>query len=386
MNYVVLSPHFPPNYAAFSINLRRLGANVLGLGDVPYESMPAELRGALAEYYRVSDLHRYDELVRGLGHFTHRYGKLDRFESQNEYWLETDARLREDFNINGLRPAGLEPMKRKSAMKCVFQKNGVPAARGRVCRSLDEGRVLAAETGYPLVAKPDIGVGANATYKLHSDAELESFFLRKAHVDYILEEFIQGDLFSFDGLVDQAGKLVFCSSMYFSLGIMETVNEGLDIYYYTLREIPPELEAYGRKLVRAYRLRERFFHFEFFRTAEGKFVVLEVNMRPPGGLSTDMWNYANDIDIYAEYAGVVMHNRFTAEVKRPYHCAYVARRNGRAYSLTHEQVLAAFPGKVVGHQPMSGVFAPALGDYGYLVRSPDLGEVQEIIGKIHRRP
>jgi len=41
-------------------------------------------------------------------------------------------------------------------------------------------------------------------------------------------------------------------------------------------------------------------------------------MRPPGGMTTDMFNYANDIDIYREWAHVVVYNRFTAQYTRPY--------------------------------------------------------------------
>jgi len=42
-------------------------------------------------------MHNYDEMLRALGYFTHRYGKIDRIDSLNEYWLETEARLRTDF-------------------------------------------------------------------------------------------------------------------------------------------------------------------------------------------------------------------------------------------------------------------------------------------------
>ena len=101
MNYIHLSPHFPPNYYLFSINLARLGVNVLGLADEPYERLRPELREALAEYYYVSDLHNYDDLVRACGYLTHRHGKLNRLDSHSEYWMETEARLRTDFNIPG---------------------------------------------------------------------------------------------------------------------------------------------------------------------------------------------------------------------------------------------------------------------------------------------
>jgi len=57
----------------------------------------------LTEYYKVNDMHSYDELLRALGYFTHHYGKLDRIDSLNEYWLETEAELRTDFNIPGLK-------------------------------------------------------------------------------------------------------------------------------------------------------------------------------------------------------------------------------------------------------------------------------------------
>ena len=112
MNIVFLSPHFPPNFYPFCVHLRRLGANVLGIADQSYEHLRPELRQALTEYYRVDDLHNYDQLVRAFGYFTHHYGKLNRLDSHNEYWLETEARLRDDFNIPGLRTSQMDRIKR----------------------------------------------------------------------------------------------------------------------------------------------------------------------------------------------------------------------------------------------------------------------------------
>ncbi len=58
--------------------------------------------------------------------------------------------------------------------------------------------------------------------------------------------------------------------------------------------------------LKAFDVRERFFHFEFFRQDEtGDLLALEVNMRPPGGLTTDMFNYACDIDIYNAWASLI---------------------------------------------------------------------------------
>jgi len=384
MNFVYLSPHFPPNYYRFCARLREEGVNVLGLADAPYDALRPELRAALSEYYRVDDMHRYDQLVRALGHFTHLHGRLDRIDSHNEYWLETEARLRTDFNLYGIRTDRIATIKRKSAMKEVYRSAGVRVARGAVVRSLEEARRLIAETGYPVVAKPDVGVGAMATYKLRDDAELSRFFGEKPPVDYILEEFVQGRIFSFDGLADRDGNLVFYTAHAYSQGIMETVNEDNHVFYYSLREIPPDLEEAGRRTARAFDVRERLFHFEFFREdRDGGITALEVNMRPPGGLTTDMFNYANDIDIYREWASVVARNEFTARWSRPYHCGYVGRKWSKRYAHTHEEVLRQFWRHIPHHEEINSIFRPAIGDYGYLVRSKDLEELLAVVRYIH---
>ncbi len=379
MNFVYLSPHFPPNYYQFCANLRQVGVNVLGLADEPYDRLHPALKGALTEYYRVLDMHSGDELLRALGYFTHRHGKIDRLDSLNEYWLESEAQLRTDFNIPGLKASDMPRIKRKSLMKQVFKQAGVPVARGRVVHTLKDAQRLVRETGYPVVAKPDVGVGAAKTYKVHNQAELENFFSTKPPIDYIMEEFIQGMICSFDGLTDRDGNLVFYTAHEYSQGVMETVNNDDIIYYYSLRDIPPDLEDAGRRTLRAFDVRERFFHFEFFRTlSDNQITALEVNMRPPGGMTTDMFNFANDIDIYREWANIIAFNRFTADYSRKYHCSYIGRKFNRGYIHSHEQILAAFGPQIVHHEGISGVFSPALGDYGYLVRSPDLEEIRSI--------
>ena len=376
MNFVFLSPHYPPNYINFSLQLKRLGATVLGVADEAYGKLPEELRWALTEYYRVDSLSNYDQLVRALGYFTHRHGKIDRLDSLNEFWLETEARLRTDFNIPGINNAEIMKIKRKSEMKHIFKKAGVAVAAGIKPKNAAEASAFAAQVGYPLVAKPDIGVGASETYKIHNAQELTNF-LEKKLSDYILEEFIDGEICSFDGLTDRDGNIVFYTSHIYQRGVMETVHDRSDIYYYSLREIPPDLELIGRKTVKAFNVRERFFHLEYFRKADGSIVALEVNIRPPGGLTTDMMNFANDFDIYREWANVLINNRFEPLYTRPYHVCYACRRYIYHYKYSNEEVMKKFSDLVVNTQPIIGAWSTVLGDYGYILRSAELPELIE---------
>jgi hypothetical protein len=98
-----------------------------------------------------------------------------------------------------------------------------------------------------------------------------------------------------------------------------------------------------------------------------------------------MFNFANDIDVYKEWAHIIVHNRFTAEYNRKYHCCYVGRKFNRSYFHTHEEILAHLGERLVFHERISGIFSAALGDYGYLIRSPELSEIYEMAEYIQKK-
>ena len=125
MNFVFFSPHFPSTGTEFCDRLSKRGARVLGIGDAPYETLDKTLRGALTEYYKISDMEDYDQTFRAMGHFIHKHGRIDRFESLNEYWLDLEANIRTDFNIWGIRTDYVQNIKKKSRMRAAFRKAGV---------------------------------------------------------------------------------------------------------------------------------------------------------------------------------------------------------------------------------------------------------------------
>ena len=373
MNVVFLSPHFPPGMYLYALRLREAGANVLGIADVAYESLRPELRACLTEYYRVDDLHSMDSMIRAVGHFTARHGKIDRLESLNEYWLATDARLRTEFNIPGLRAEGIDKVKRKSAMKRVFERAGVRVARGQVLRrgSAPVARRFVEEVGYPIIAKPDVGVGASRTYRIENDTDLDAFLGDLPDIDYILEEHLEGQLLSYDGLVDRRGEVVWASSLVYGRTVLDSVR-GADMHYWIDREIAPDLEALGRHIVAAFGVRERPFHFEFFRQPDGELAALEVNMRQPGGLTVDMWNWSADIDFYRAWAEVVVKGTTTLPQEKSHYVLWSGRKPGRNYRLTHDEVVERYGQLLIHQERVDDVFATALGSFGYILRDPAL--------------
>ena len=75
-NFIFISPNFPESYWKFCAELKNNGLRVLGIGDCPYDQLKPELKDALCEYYKVSNLENYDEVFRAVAFLTFKYGKI----------------------------------------------------------------------------------------------------------------------------------------------------------------------------------------------------------------------------------------------------------------------------------------------------------------------
>ena len=226
MNFVFISPHFPHTYWNFCDRLKKNGVNVLGIGDASYDSLEDCLKNSLTEYYKVDSLENYAEVFRAVAFFSFKYGKIDWLESNNEYWLEQDARLRSDFNITtGIKYDRIQDFKHKSNMKKFYAEAGVPTARCHFATDLEDAKEFIKEVGYPIIIKPDVGVGASDTHKITNDDELSAFFSQPRDVQYLMEEFIDGELYSYDAITSSTFEPLFESMTSWPPSIADIVND-----------------------------------------------------------------------------------------------------------------------------------------------------------------
>ncbi len=380
-NFIMISPHFPKNYETFALRLKENGINVLGIADVEYDELSEVLKNSLTEYYKVDSLENYDSVYRAVGFFAHKYGKIDRIESNIEYWLELDAKLRTDFNVFGFKEDDMDSIKTKSKMKEIFRKKRISVAKGRVFENDEDARELAKELQFPIIVKPNSGVGATDTHKIKSESELNTFLENKNNnTTYIMEEYIAGDVVTFDGLVNKDGEIVFYSSIIHNTALLNVFDDEDDMYFYLPKEIPADLVKLGERCVKAFNIKERFFHFEFFRTEpKGKLMALEINCRPPGWPTIDMFNYANDIDIFNEYATVVLKNQFNAKLTRPYNCVYISRKDYKNYVYSEQSIRERYSKEIVDILEVPTQFTGMLGNRGLIFRSENIEKIEEII-------
>ena len=325
--------------------------NVLGIGDQPYEELSKELKDSLNEYYKVDSLENEDSVYRAVAFFIFKHGRIDWLESNNEYWLERDAKLRTDFNItSGFQTEDMSRIKYKSKMKPYYRKAGIPVARYHIVEGFDDCVRFIKKVKYPVIVKPDNGVGASHTYRIENEEQLTAFLAEKEeNVSYIMEEFIHAEINSYDAIIDSNCEPIFETGNVTPVSLMDVVNNNEDSIYYIVNELPEDVREAGRATVKAFGVKNRFVHFEFFRLLsdqhlgkKGDVVALEVNMRPCGGFSPDMMNFANSTDVYKIWADMIAFDHSTKEVGERAYCAFAGLRDGKEYAMSHDDIMAKY--------------------------------------------
>ena len=394
-NFVFISPAFPKTYFEFTKALKEAGFRVLGIAEDNYDNLSLELKNSLDEYYKVNSLESYEEMYRAIAYFSFKYGHIDYIESNNEYWLRQDALLRKDFNIStGKKGNEINVFQNKELEKKYYNLANVKVARYIIPNKYKETKEFIDKVGYPVVVKPVIGVGASKTYKINNDKELKEFFNNKSQIKYIMEEYIDGELISFDGVSNSKCEVVFYSNEVFIDPVMDVVNERKDFIYYSNKECPLDLKEAGERVIKAFKAKNRYFHLEFFRLKKdkkglgkkGELIGLEVNMRPPGGYTPDMINYSKSVNSYKIWADVMMNDYSNEPLNLPkYYSVYVGRRYNNTYKNSSDEILSKYHDFITMHEYMPYVLSSAMGDEAFIAKFESISEMNDFISYVLMR-
>lgn len=414
-----ISPQFPHHMKLFVTALRKEGCTVLGIADTAYEEIADELKddlNGLNEYFVVNSLEDYEEVYRAVACLISKHGRIHCVQSHNEHWLFLEAQLREDFNVKGgYYPSEITEFCKKSGMKKIFYSLGLNPARGEVFHSYDEVMTFVhgeKGVGYPIIAKPDHGVGCSNTYKFYSDEDVKTFFndsYGSCKTEFIFEEFIKGSMATFDGLTDKNGDVIFYGSFQYQTGIMEIMSsKKKHSYSYVKRDVEPDLLDQGLKIVKAFKVLGHFFHLEFFRTEKG-WMINEANLRLPGVNAIHMYNFGYNIDLFQLWADVVAENResidgfsswFKENPHSKYFTCYASRCFQNPYVNTHDQIMEMCQPfnersefscdendksgvEMMLHMQMPATFRGVQGDYSYYFRTLQEKDLWRMISFIH---
>jgi hypothetical protein len=332
MHVIFVEPRFPTNQARFVHALKEVGAYVTGIGETPYEYLGNSLQGALDAYEQIPNVCDVGRLQDAVVRIQKRGPWVDRIEATVEAHIMTTAKVREACGIPGTRVQTAYLCRDKPAMKEALRAAGVPTALSTGASSAEEVRDFAKRVGFPVILKPPSGAGAAGTYRADSSEELERI-LPETGVDrgatVAVEEFVEGH----EGFLDTltiGGKI----SHYFISHYYPTVLEAMRTRWVSPQIVTTnrvdtsgyaEVKALATRVIEALGIGTSATHMEWFYGPKGlKFS--EIGCRPPGVSVWDIYGVANDLDLYQEWANVVVHEEILRKPSRRYSAGMIALR------------------------------------------------------------
>ncbi len=397
MNVIFIEPSFPYNQREFVRALHAVGANVIGIGERPAPHLSDELKSWLGDYVQVRSVVDEPALLEAVKAVQAKLW-VDRLEATVEAHILPAAHVREAAGIPGTSAKTAYLCRDKPAMKQVLREAGIPCAQSTRAATPEEARDFANSVGFPLIIKPPAGAGASGTYRVRDAHVLERVIEESglaAGEAVAVEEFIEGH----EGFID-------------TLTINGTVTHEFITHYYpnvleAMRErwISPQMVTTNRIDAPGYRevreLTRRVIdileigisatHMEWFFGPKGlKFS--EIGCRPPGVGQWDVYNAANEFDLYSEWACALAHGTTRSKPSRRYAAGMIALRpecDGRitGYSGT-EAISERYGGCIVAaHLPNPGTPTQPV-EAGYManawmrVRHPDYDELRRILNEI----
>lgn len=386
MNVLVLQPGFPAEIPYFVRGLARRGARVLGVGDMQASALPAAAREGLSAYLQVSRFWDAPALVAALRSWDVPL-RLDGVECLWEPAMDLAAQVRTAFGLPGPDLAHARRFRDKHQMRSLLEQAGIRQPRHARARTRTEVFAAAEHVGFPLIIKPVDGAGSADTYRVDDLRELERIEPALRHVqEVVLEEFVEGDEFTFD-TISASGRILFHSILRYRPTMLESRSlEWVSPQNMILRDLddPVFRAAYelGAAVLTALDRGTGFSHMEWKLTPSGEVVFLEIAARPPGGMTGELINYSCDFDIYEHWAEAVLRGRSLEPWARKYNVAMIfkrARGQGRIRSVQGlDELDRRFAPHVVRHELLPVGAArrdwkkTLLSDGFVILRHPDL--------------
>jgi D-alanine-D-alanine ligase-like ATP-grasp enzyme len=371
------------------------GVRLAVITSEPSDRLPPVLRERLDGHWQVDDALDPSQIAAAVTGLSRQMGPVERLIGALEQLQVPLAEVREALGIEGMDVQTALNVRDKARMKSVLRAAGIPCARHQLVAAPEEAVAFANEVGFPLVAKPPAGAGAQATYRLDDDTALSSWLAAippRADAPGLLEEFLVGEEHTFDSIT-VGGQTVWGSvSDYLPPPLEVLRNPWIQWTVLLPREMnDPAYEGIweiGPAALRALGVRDALTHMEWFRRPDGTVAVSEVGARPPGAQISSMLGYVHDVDFYRVWSELMLLGRFDPPERRyAAGTAYLrGQGRGRVRAVHGVDKLQAEIGHLVVEAKLPQPGQPASSSYegeGYvIVRDPDTEVVRDALRRI----
>ncbi len=389
-----VSPQFPAAQHLFLRALKQEGARLTGIGVGALTDR--RLRRLLDGYERVESLDD-DRQIAAAAARAARRAPIHRLEATDERHVFTAAKARERLGLPGLPARAALLARDKAARKEALRSAGLPAARSAAVATAAELAAFAARVGYPLILKPRAGFGALGATRLEGQGDLDRAITRLAGQAAVVEEFIDGHEGFFDTLT-YGGEVVHEFVSHYYPNVLEAVADRRAApQIVTSNRLEAEgyrqLRHVGRRVIAALGIDQAPTHMEWFSGAKG-LKVSEIAARPAGDRIWDLYSAANELDLYGEWAHLVVHGRPRARPSRRYAAGLVQvrpDRDGRVRGIQGLDEVQRTCGTAIVARQVPAVGSPTqplalgyLGNAWFMLRHQDYDELRRLLDFVGR--
>lgn len=238
--------------------------------------------------------------------------KIDRIVGLDEFDVLTAAKAREHLQIEGISNSYALRFRDKLRMRNLAHSEGIPCPEFSGLFQPDKINEFLDTVPAPWIIKPRTEVSAFGIKKCETKEQawqvlndLDNRHTWRDHPSqYLIERFIEGDVYHVDSVVND-GKVAAVGVSRYGTPPMSVSHDGgvftTSIVPYDSKE-RKELEKLNKKLLKAFDYEKGVAHAEFLRSkADGKFYLLEVAARVGGAFIANVLEHACGFNLWREW-------------------------------------------------------------------------------------
>ena len=287
---------------------RRQGCRVLLLTDETLRDSDWP-REAIDDLYFVRRGMPEGDVRKGIAHVA-RTERLDRIVALDDFDVELAAMLREYLRVPGMGETTARAFRDKLTMRTRARSAGIPCPEFIHVLHDATLRDWTARVPPPWVLKPRSQAAAIGIRKVASAEDLWRAVeaVGDERADYLLEQFVAGDVYHVDSIVfDRQGR--FAAVSRYASPPMAVAHQGGIFVTRTLPNDDPAvapLREMNAAVLGSFGLSDGVSHTEFIRGADGQWYFLETSARVGGAYIVDMIDAATGVNLWREWARVEM--------------------------------------------------------------------------------
>ncbi|MBD2813946.1 ATP-grasp domain-containing protein [Xenorhabdus sp. Flor] len=230
--------------------------------------------------------------------------QIDRIISATEIDVLRAAKIREKMGLTGQNEISALAYRNKWIMKSLLKKHGLPVARMRQITDKQSVEKFADECGFPVVIKPVDGGGSVGVQIIHDAAQLQDINFELLKSGYLVEEWIEGEFFTIDGLM-RNGEMLHCWPSHTTANFSAVSGDSALLSWMLLPDNPltTEITALMSRVVMSLPPTPdtTAFHAEaFFCEKTHRLVLCEIACRPGGAGHVPVYEMAFGLNLYKE--------------------------------------------------------------------------------------